>query len=89
MTPTTAVIPGKVEANNGDLVVDGRSIKVFSERDPAAIPWGEMGVDLVVESTGIFTDADKASGHLKGGAKKVIISAPGPGRRPDAGVRGQ
>ena len=68
--------PGKVEANNGDLVVDGRSIKVFSERDPAQIPWSEMGVDLVIESTGIFTDADKAAGHLKGGASKVIISAP-------------
>ena len=71
--------PGRVEANNGDLVVDGRSIKVFSERDPAQIPWSEMGVDLVVESTGIFTDAEKASGHLQGGAKKVIISAPARG----------
>ena len=71
--------PGKVEASNGDLIVDGRSIKVFSERDPAQIPWSEMGVDLVVESTGIFTDADKAAGHLKGGASKVIISAPAKG----------
>jgi len=71
--------PGKVEANNGDLVVDGRSIKVFSERDPAQIPWSEMGVDLVIESTGIFTDADKAAGHMKGGARKVIISAPAKG----------
>tara|TARA_Y100001001_G_scaffold49526_1_gene45703 strand:- start:116 stop:1129 length:1014 start_codon:yes stop_codon:yes gene_type:complete len=71
--------PGKVEANNGDLVVDGRSIKVFSERDPAQIPWSEMGVDMVIESTGIFTDADKAAGHLKGGASKVIISAPAKG----------
>jgi len=71
--------PGEVEANNGDLVVDGRTIKVFSERDPAQIPWSEMGVDLVIESTGLFTDADKAAGHLKGGAKKVIISAPARG----------
>ncbi|MDA0264001.1 MAG: type I glyceraldehyde-3-phosphate dehydrogenase [Chloroflexi bacterium] len=71
--------PGKVEAKNGDLVVDGRTVKVFSERDPAQIPWSEMGVDLVVESTGIFTDADKAAGHLKGGASKVIISAPAKG----------
>ena len=71
--------PGKVEANNGDLMVDGRSIKVFSERDPAQIPWGEMGVDLVIESTGIFTNAEQASGHLKGGAKKVVISAPASG----------
>ena len=70
---------GTVEANNGDLVVDGRSIKVFSERDPAQIPWGEMGVDLVVESTGIFTDSEKARGHLAGGAKKVVISAPATG----------
>ena len=71
--------PGEVAANNGDLVVDGRTIKVFSERDPAQIPWSEMGVDLVIESTGIFTDADKAAGHMTGGAKKVIISAPARG----------
>ncbi len=71
--------PGEVEANNGDLMVDGRSIKVFSERDPAQIPWSEMGVDLVIESTGIFTDAEQAAGHLKGGASKVIISAPAKG----------
>ena len=67
---------GHVEANNGDLLIDGRSIRVFSERDPAQIPWSEMGVDLVVESTGIFTDGEQAAGHLKGGASKVIISAP-------------
>ena len=71
--------PGHVEASNGDLVVDGRSIRVFSERDPAQIPWSEMGVDLVVESTGIFTDAEKAGGHLEGGAKNVVISAPARG----------
>ena len=71
--------PGTVEAKDNDLVVNGRNIKVFSERDPAQIPWGEMGVDLVIESTGIFTNADQASGHLKGGAKKVIISAPARG----------
>jgi glyceraldehyde 3-phosphate dehydrogenase len=70
---------GHVEARNGDLIVDGDSIRVFSERDPSRIPWSEMGVDLVVESTGVFTDAEKASGHLKGGAKKVIISAPARG----------
>ena len=70
---------GTVEANNGDLVVDGRTIKVFSERDPAQIPWGDMGIDLVIESTGIFTDAEKARGHLAGGAKKVVISAPATG----------
>ena len=70
------VYPGQVEANNDDLIIDGRNIKVFSERDPAQIPWSEMGVDLVVESTGIFTDGEQAAGHLKGGASKVIISAP-------------
>ena len=70
------VYPGQVEAENGDLRIDGRSIKVFSERDPAKIPWSEMGVDLVVESTGIFTDGERAGGHLQGGASKVIISAP-------------
>ena len=70
------VYPGQVEADNGDLRIDGRSIKVFSERDPAKIPWSEMGVDLVVEPTGIFTDGEKAAGHLQGGASKVIISAP-------------
>jgi glyceraldehyde 3-phosphate dehydrogenase len=70
------VYDGHVEANNGDLIIDGRSVKVFSERDPAKIPWSEMGVDIVVESTGIFTDGKQASGHLKGGASKVIISAP-------------
>ncbi len=71
--------PGSVEASNGDLVVDGRSIRVFSEREPARIPWSEMDVDVVVESTGIFTNADQASAHLEGGAKKVVISAPARG----------
>lgn len=71
--------PGQVEARDGDLIVDGESIRVFSERDPARIPWSELGVDLVVESTGVFTDAEKAAGHFKGGAKKVIISAPARG----------
>ena len=71
--------PGEVKAVDGGLRVDGRDIRVFSERDPAQIPWSEMDVDLVVESTGIFTDADKAAGHLQGGAKKVVISAPAKG----------
>ena len=71
--------PGEVKAVDGGLSVDGRDIRVFSERDPAQIPWSEMDVDLVVESTGIFTDADKAAGHLQGGAKKVVISAPAKG----------
>ena len=70
------IYPGTVEARNGDLTIDGRDVRVFSERDPAKIPWAEMGVELVVESTGIFTDGEKALAHIAGGAKKVIISAP-------------
>ena len=73
---TYGVYAGSVEASGNDLVIDGRTIKVFSERNPADLKWGDAGVDLVVESTGIFTDATKAAGHLEGGAKKVIISAP-------------
>lgn len=68
--------PGTVEASDGNLVVDGQTIKVFAERDPAAIPWSTVGADIVVESTGLFTDATRARAHLEGGAKKVIISAP-------------
>src|SRR3954463_14118211 len=65
-----------VEAQDGNLVVDGRAVRVFAERDPGAIKWSEVGAELIVESTGFFTDADKAKAHLNGGAKKVIISAP-------------
>ena len=71
--------PGSVEARNGSLVIDGKEVRVFSERDPAKIPWAELGVELVVESTGLFTDAAKAKAHIDGGAKKVIISAPAKG----------
>jgi glyceraldehyde 3-phosphate dehydrogenase len=67
---------GTVEARDGGLVIDSRDITSFSERDPSKIKWGDVGVDLVIESTGFFTDATKAAGHLNGGAKKVIISAP-------------
>ncbi|BEJ14780.1 hypothetical protein CspHIS471_0405470 [Cutaneotrichosporon sp. HIS471] len=67
---------GTVETKDGKLVVNGKPISVFGERDPSAIPWGKAGADYVVESTGVFTTTDKASSHLKGGAKKVIISAP-------------
>jgi len=67
---------GSVEAKDGKLVIDGQVVSVFAERDPSNIPWGDCGVDYVVESTGVFTTIDKASAHLKGGAKKVIISAP-------------
>ena len=71
--------PGTVEVSGDDLVVDGRTIKVLSERDPAALPWSDLGVDVVVESTGLFTQRDAAAKHLEAGAKKVIISAPAKG----------
>ncbi|RMH16050.1 MAG: type I glyceraldehyde-3-phosphate dehydrogenase [Gemmatimonadetes bacterium] len=71
--------PGTVEATDDALVVDGDEIRVFSERDPAKLPWGELGVDIVVESTGIFRDREKAALHLEAGARKVIISAPAKG----------
>jgi glyceraldehyde 3-phosphate dehydrogenase len=71
--------PGEVSADGDAIVVDGRRVRVLAERDPAALPWGELGVDVVVESTGLFTDRDKAASHLDGGAKKVIISAPAKG----------
>lgn len=67
---------GSVEVAGNDLVIDGKRIKVFSEKDPARIPWGEVGAQIVVESTGIFTNADKAAPHLHDTVKKVIISAP-------------
>jgi len=67
---------GQVEAKDGKLVIDGKEIAVFAEKNPADIKWGEIGADYVVESTGFFTTTEKASAHLKGGAKKVIISAP-------------
>ena len=70
---------GTVDVKNGDLLVDERPVKVLAERDPAKIPWGDLGIDLVIESTGFFTDRDGAAGHLNGGAKKVIISAPAKG----------
>jgi glyceraldehyde 3-phosphate dehydrogenase len=68
---------GEVRAGENEIVVNGTSIRSFSEKDPAALPWGDLGVDIVVESTGIFTDATKAKAHTDAGAKKVIISAPG------------
>lgn len=67
---------GTVKAENGKLVVNGKSINVYASKDPAQIPWGEAGADYVVESTGVFTTTEKASAHIAGGAKKVVISAP-------------
>jgi glyceraldehyde 3-phosphate dehydrogenase len=75
---TYGTYPGTVEVADGNLVVDGHTIKTYAERDPAAIPWKDHGVDIVVESTGLFREKDKALAHINsGGAKKVIISAPG------------
>ncbi len=68
--------PGTVEATDEGLVVDGKELRVSDERDPADLPWGDLGAEVVVESTGIFTDRDAAAKHLEAGAKKVIISAP-------------
>ena len=67
---------GEVKAGDNEIIIDGRSVRSFSEKDPAALPWGDLGVDIVIESTGIFTDATKAKAHIDAGAKKVIISAP-------------
>ena len=69
-------LPYEVKATSDEITVDGKAIKVFEERDPAKLPWGDLGVDVVVESTGLFTDANKARAHADNGAKKVIISAP-------------
>ncbi len=71
--------PGTVEAVGGDLRIDGRLIKVFAEKDPARLPWSSVGVEIVIESTGLFTEAEKAKGHLVAGARKVVISAPAKG----------
>ncbi len=70
------IYPGTVEVVEQDIVIDGRRITVLAERDPAKLPWGDLGVEVVVESTGIFRDGKKAAAHVQAGAKKVIISAP-------------
>jgi glyceraldehyde 3-phosphate dehydrogenase len=69
-------LPEEVKAGADEITVGGKSIKAFAERDPANLPWGDLGVDIVIESTGLFTDANKAKVHVENGAKKVIISAP-------------
>ncbi|MDD4984888.1 MAG: type I glyceraldehyde-3-phosphate dehydrogenase [Dehalococcoidales bacterium] len=71
--------PGTVETSDDSIIVDGKKIKVLAEKDPAKIAWKDMGVDIVIESTGLFTDAAKAAAHFQGGAKKVLISAPAKG----------
>ena len=74
------IYPGTVEATSDDsIAIDGQEVKVMAERDPSQLPWADHGVDIVVESTGFFTDASAAAGHMEGGAKKVIISAPATG----------
>jgi glyceraldehyde 3-phosphate dehydrogenase len=77
--------PGKVAVDGQHMIVNGDRIRVLAERDPSKLPWGELGVDVVLESTGLFTSKEKASAHIKGGAKKVIISAPG-GKDVDATI---
>ena len=77
--------PGTVEVEEGAMVVNGDRIRVLAEREPAKLPWGELGVDVVIESTGRFTSKAAASAHLEGGAKKVVISAPG-GKDVDATI---
>src|SRR3972149_1015225 len=69
--------PGNIAVDGDFMVVNGKRIRVLAERDPAKLPWGELGVDVVHEATGLFTSKARASVHLKGGARKVIISAPG------------
>ena len=71
--------PGNVSVDNGDLIIGDRRIKTLAERDPAKLPWKDLNVEIAIESTGRFTDADKAAAHLQAGAKKVVISAPAKG----------
>jgi glyceraldehyde 3-phosphate dehydrogenase len=76
--------PGTVEVNGNDLVVNGKTLKVLSQKDPAALPWKDLGVYMAIESTGLFTDRESASKHLQAGAKKVLISAPA--KNPDVTI---
>ncbi len=76
---TYGAYPGTVDHTDDALIIDGHEVKVLKEKDPGALPWGDLGVDIVLESTGIFTDAEKARAHLNAGARKVVISAPAKG----------
>jgi glyceraldehyde 3-phosphate dehydrogenase len=76
---TYGAYPGEVTHTDDAVVIDGKAVKVLQVKDPSQLPWGDLGVDIVIESTGIFTDADKARAHIDAGAKKVIISAPAKG----------
>src|SRR3989344_5331746 len=71
--------PSEVSTKEGAIVIDGKEIKLFAEKDPAQIPWKSVGVDIVIESTGFFTEAEKAQAHITAGAKRVVITAPGKG----------
>jgi len=73
---TYGAYPGEVKATEDSIIIDGKEVKVLSERDPGNIPWKDYGVDIVIESTGLFTDGTRAAAHRQGGAKKVLISAP-------------
>src|SRR5215218_4334919 len=76
--------PGEIEVTGAGITVDGKELRVLNEMDPAALPWGDLGVEVVIESTGLFTARDEAAKHLDAGAKKVIISAPA--KEPDVTV---
>ncbi|KAI6929044.1 Glyceraldehyde-3-phosphate, partial [Hortaea werneckii] len=73
---THGVFKGSIEIDGQNLIVNGKKVRFHMEKDPAAIPWSETGAEYIVESTGVFTTTEKAQAHLKGGAKKVVISAP-------------
>jgi glyceraldehyde 3-phosphate dehydrogenase len=81
---TLGPYPGHVEVTDSGLIADGDDLRVLAERDPASLPWGDLGADIVIESTGLFTDRENAAKHLEGGAQKVVISAPAKG--PDVTV---
>ena len=80
------VMDASIQAKENSILVDGKEIKVLTAKDPSTLPWGNLGVDLVLESTGKFRGRDQAALHLSAGAKKVVISAPGKGEPPDATI---